>query len=359
MGALDGFEHTVMRLTTADSNIVQTINERLWEQTKWNEELYDRLNQVFRAKVVEILDRHDAIRAEIIGRLEQLEAPACPQAPSVPAAGQLRNSALEPAKLRSKVLAATPRSDEAKLIPAEAENLSAAAAVVEEDEAMPATIRSSDAEAQDLYAALAPQLLRAREELESAVTEVRQMASRAEAASREALEACATSDRRFDEALATLRQAGEESAKAVSNYDEAQRQRVAALESYDHSRQELAEAEEALKNSASQLADAKSSAKGVLDSIRNAENEANKAITLAMGAGAKAQLAEEELRKSQHLMRRTRCWALVTLFASLSIGAWESVRAAASFHYINGVPIVVTAIATVIGVIVWRTERSD
>ena len=212
-------------------------------------------------------------------------------------------------------------------------------------------------EARDKCSEADRKLLQAQQSFESVLKQGDQLVIRAEIANREALEACATAAKRLEEANAALEQVTDKAKKAANIYSDAQLQREAAVESYDRAMQKLAAAEEIVKSSTTQLADAKTATESVLDSLRNAENEANKAITLAMGAGTKAQLAEEELRKSERLMRRARSWSLVTLIAAISIATWGVVRAAANLHYGNVAPIAVTAIAVVVGIVVWRSER--
>jgi len=358
MGALDGFERTVTQSVAADSNLIQLVDERLSEQGKRNDEILARLNDVFRLKLIEVLDRHDGVRAEIMRRLDQIAASACNQQLPEPIAEEQDIPALESSHACENAPRATRYCYEALLVPGEAEQIGNAA-VVGCPESVAAKAETMRIEMGDGRPVADQRLIWPQQEIEAVVTEIQQLVSRAEEASRDALETCASSNRTLEEALGALKLAREEATKAANCYSEADHHRIVAVESYERARQDLATAEEAMKTTTAQLTDARNPMEGVLDSIRNAENEANKAITLAMGAGAKAQVAEEELRKSQHLMRRTRSWALATLFASLSIGAWETVRAATTLHYMSGAPVVVTAIATVIGVIAWRSDRSD
>jgi len=88
-----------------DPKVIELVNERLLEQDKWND--------VFSTKLIELLDKNDAIRAEIRKRLDQIAAASRAQQELIRAADEHRKLRCEYERIVNELSAAKQQFEEA------------------------------------------------------------------------------------------------------------------------------------------------------------------------------------------------------------------------------------------------------
>lgn len=336
-------------VSKADPQVIKLVNERLTEQDKWND--------VFSTKLIELLDKGDAVRAEIRKQLAKIVAASRAQEELLRAAEEHRTLNAEYQKTSATLAIAQEKFARAERILTDAEDLKQRVAAYSIAEGQLFEACQAQEQAATILKDANRQLSEVRQTTIGTLRNAESFAVRAEVACKESLCKFEEAQETYGKANTALLGANDVLNEASGKYAEAQQAAKIASTNHTASSSRLDVAETMLRDASKQATEAAFCQTKASEDLKCAEALANTSELLFNQAAAEKLDADTALRKAEQLARRSAAYALVALVAAISICIWGVVRSISLSQYSELAPAALTLLALCYGVYVWRKAQ--
>jgi hypothetical protein len=342
MGLIKDVYSNFTALSKADPRVIEIVESRIGKQDDWND--------LFATKLIELLDKNDAIRDEIRKRLAQLEGANRAQQELIRSADEHRRlnvvyedtiTALTVAKKKFEhAEALNVAADELRKASKDYKNADAALVRARADyesgtSRLIATQSSCEQSVVQSHAALSELKIIAEQASLAAVD----VAQKADLAGRSWKE----SNSSLKEALAFERQAIDGFTKATSLTNAATAKQTAAAIAFDKA-----------STQAQSAAGHHAAAQETLGSAQRDEKSAEAAL---IRATALQMSAAKEFEQARNQLRNIQCFSVVVLTAACSMAAWSVSVVSQRFSLPLWAPISVTVLALGLAILAWRRGK--
>lgn len=333
----------------ADPQVIELVDKRLSEQDKWND--------VFSTKLIELLDKNDAVRAEIRKRLERIVAASRAQEELIRAAEEHRTLNLEYQKTSEVLVLAQERFARAERILTDAEALKQRAVAYSTAEGKLSEARQAQEQAVAILDYAKRILFDAQQSTIDTLEKAESFAARAEAACKDSLCKFAEAQERYGKANTALLGAKDVLNEASGKYVEAQQAAKTATTNHIAAISRLDIAEAKLRDASEQATAAAIGQTKASEDLKCSEALAIASERQFNQAAVEKLEAEASLKKAEQLTRRSAAYASVSLIAAVSICIWGVVRSMSLGQYSAFAPAALTLVALCFGIYIWRKTQ--
>jgi chromosome segregation ATPase len=329
-------------LGKVDKQVISLVHERLTEQDGWND--------LFSTKLIELLDKTDAIRSEIRKRLDQISAASRAQQEVIRAAEEHRALNADYQKTSAALAAAQEKFARSEKILVDAADLKQRSAAYEVAERQVAEARQALQKSVSTLEEARSTFQQAQQSTTHILEKVESSATAVESARKDAESKLAIALQKFDAANTGLSHSANAATQAAARYDKATEAAQTATAEHSAAISKLADAQSALDGSSKKLAEATCVQEKAAEDGQRAEERLNQATVEKQEAGV-------SLLKAGSLARLAASYALVAVLAAVSICLWGVIRGVTALQYGSIAPAVMTVVAVAFGVYVWRKSR--
>jgi hypothetical protein len=339
MGLMKNVYDKYTALSKADPRVIELVESRIGKQDDWND--------LFATKLIELLDKNDAIRDEIKKRLAQLEQANRAQQELIRSAEEHRRLNVAYEETIAALTVARKKFEQAEALNVAADELRKASKDYKNADAALVRARAD-------YEAGTSRLITIQSSCEQSVVQshaaLNELKIIAEQASLTAVDVAQKADlagqswkesnSSLKEALAFERQAIDGFKKATSLTNTATAKQTAAAI--------------ALDKASTQAQSAAGNHEAAQEKLSSAQRDAKSAEAALIRATALQMSAAKEFDHARNQLRNVQCFSVVVLTAACSMAAWSVSVLSQRFSLPLWAPISVTLLALGLAVLAWK-----